>query len=88
MNSCELLLLEQFHDTLPERTATYLSERNVKTLTEAAAIADEYALTHKVRGDRHREVFFGHQKGSGSELPPFKSSDSKLDPSWVCNYCL
>lgn len=87
---CELLLLEQFHDTLPERIATYLGERNAKTLTEAATIADEYALTHKVRGDRHREMFFGHQKGSGSEFPPFKSgnSSSKLDQSRICNYCL
>ena len=47
----ELLLFELFHDTLHERTATYLSERNVKTLAEAAAIADGYALTHKVQGD-------------------------------------
>lgn len=87
---CELLLLEQFYDTLPERMVTYLSERHVKTLTEAAAIADEYASTHKIRSDRHREVFFGYQKRSGSKLPPFKSgnSGSKLDPSRVCNYSL
>ena len=86
---CELLLLEQFQDTLPECIATYLSERNAKMLTEAATIADEYALTHKLRVT-DTETFLGHQKGSSSEFQPFKpgNSGSKLDPSRVCNYCL
>lgn len=89
---CELVLLEQFKETLPECMAIYLSERSAKTLTEAAVIADEYALTHKVRGDYgHRDsAVGGHKKGSGSELPSFKegNSGSKLDSSWTCNYCL
>lgn len=57
---CELVLVEQFRETLPMNLATYLSERNAKTFTEAAVLADEYALTHKVQGEA------GHRVSSGS----------------------
>lgn len=36
---------------LLESMAIYLSDRNAKTLAEAAGIADEYVLIHKVCGD-------------------------------------
>ncbi len=90
---CELVLLEQFKETLPECMATYLSERNVKTLTEAAVLADEYSLTHKVGGDfgrRDSAVSGHHPKGSGSEHSSFKSGSSggKFDSGRTCNYCL
>ncbi len=84
--------LEQFKETLPEHMATYLSEKNAKTLTEAAVTADEYALTHKVQGDcrRRDSAVGGKPKGSGSGLPSFKSGNGggKLDLGLTCNYCL
>ena len=55
---CELLLLEQFKSTLPDCIVTYLSERQVKTASEAAVLADEYSLTHKVPVCCHRGIFF------------------------------
>lgn len=44
---CELMLLEEFKNCLPERTATYLNEQKVTTLQQASTLAGEFALTHK-----------------------------------------
>ncbi|KAK0146674.1 Retrovirus-related Pol polyprotein from transposon 412 [Merluccius polli] len=44
---CNLVLLEQFKNILPERIATYLNKHKVKTAAEAAVLADGYVLTHK-----------------------------------------
>jgi hypothetical protein len=44
---CDLIMLEQFKDTIPDYIATYINERKVKTVAEAAVLADEYVLTHK-----------------------------------------
>uniref|UniRef100_A0A674MJC2 SCAN box domain-containing protein n=1 Tax=Takifugu rubripes TaxID=31033 RepID=A0A674MJC2_TAKRU len=41
---CELILLEQFKFTLPERIATFLAEHKVKSASEAAVLADEYKM--------------------------------------------
>ncbi|XP_030276904.1 uncharacterized protein LOC115583846 [Sparus aurata] len=43
---CDLLLLEQFKNAVPNRIATYVTEQQVKTVGEAAALADQYDLTH------------------------------------------
>lgn len=45
---CNLMVLEQFKNSLPNNVATYINERKVKTAAEAAALADEYILIHKV----------------------------------------
>lgn len=39
---CNLVVLEQFKNSLPKRVATYLAERRVKTVAEAAEVADEF----------------------------------------------
>ena len=44
---CDLIMLEQFKDTIPDHIATYINERKVKTVAEAAVLSDEYVLTHK-----------------------------------------
>lgn len=36
-----------FKTCLPERIVTYLNEKKVVSLAEAAVLADEFALTHK-----------------------------------------
>ena len=43
----ELLLLEEFKNCLPERVVIYLNEQKVSSITAAAVLADEFALTHK-----------------------------------------
>ncbi len=44
---CELILLEEFKNCLPERVETYLNEQKVLKCSAAAALADEYVLIHK-----------------------------------------
>uniref|UniRef100_A0A3B1K8B9 Gypsy retrotransposon integrase-like protein 1 n=1 Tax=Astyanax mexicanus TaxID=7994 RepID=A0A3B1K8B9_ASTMX len=43
----ELILLEEFKTCLPESVVVYLNERHVKSVSEAAVLADEYVLTHR-----------------------------------------
>ncbi|XP_029927354.1 uncharacterized protein LOC115373220 [Myripristis murdjan] len=43
----ELILLEEFKNCLPEKVVVYLNEQKVASLTAAAVLADEFALTHK-----------------------------------------
>lgn len=89
---CNLVILEQFKDTLSKRVATYLNERKVTTAAEAAGLADEYVLVHKGwLGEPGREPVglkevgrsspsFGMSSGKGSRAAPQKGED-------VCNYC-
>lgn len=44
---CELVILEQFKNTLPGRIATYINEQKIASAAEAAVSADEYVLLHK-----------------------------------------
>lgn len=77
---CELALLEQFKETLPERMATYLRERNPKILTEAAVIADEYALTHKVQGEKAIVAVQQHTKSTAVAAHAFLSAEPVPSP--------
>ena len=99
----ELILLEQFKNTLSDRVVTYLNEQKVTTISDAAKLADEFVLTHK--------CFTGENRGQGNHTyrenmaGPVSSSkwlsdrtdrfaskvgqglQAKLDPNRVCNYC-
>ena len=43
----ELMLLEEFKNSLSDRLVTYLDEQKVATLAQAAVLADEFVLTCK-----------------------------------------
>ena len=43
----ELMLLEEFKNSLPERMVVHLNEQKVTSLAEAAVLADTFVLTHK-----------------------------------------
>lgn len=43
----ELILLEDFKNSLPENIVVHLNEQKVSKLSDAAIFADEFALTHK-----------------------------------------
>ncbi len=64
---CNLIMLEQFKISVPERLAMYINEKKVKTVAEAAALTDDYLLTHK--------------RGRG-ESPVFSESPVGGMPSW------
>uniref|UniRef100_A0A3B4TE40 Gypsy retrotransposon integrase-like protein 1 n=1 Tax=Seriola dumerili TaxID=41447 RepID=A0A3B4TE40_SERDU len=44
---CDLILLEQFKNSISENIAQHISDHKVKTVNEAAALADDYVLTHR-----------------------------------------
>ncbi|XP_034062115.1 uncharacterized protein LOC117539871 [Gymnodraco acuticeps] len=44
---CELIVLEQFKNILPQRVATYVNEQKPPTAFRAAELADDFVLTHK-----------------------------------------
>ena len=46
-NLKQLVLIEEFKRCVRDDVKTYLDEKSVSTLTEAAVMADDYALTHK-----------------------------------------
>uniref|UniRef100_A0A674B5F8 SCAN box domain-containing protein n=1 Tax=Salmo trutta TaxID=8032 RepID=A0A674B5F8_SALTR len=99
---CELIMLEQFKDTVPDRIATYINERKVKTVAEAAVLADEYVLTHKtvfveprIRSEWRRSERFGPRspRYSGSRAEFYSTrvepdSHGKTDFGQECHYCL
>lgn len=43
----QLVLLEDFKGSLPEKVVMFLNEQKVSTLSKAAVLADEFVLTHK-----------------------------------------
>ena len=43
----DLIVLEQFKSTLPERVVIYVAEKQAKNKAEAAVLVDEYELTHR-----------------------------------------
>lgn len=68
---CSLMDLEQFKNSLPSNVATYINERKVKTAAEAAALADENVLMHKVH-------FESHACDTGARIYSGKWSDVSL----------
>lgn len=94
----ELMLLEQFKNSVSERVATYINERKPDTVSEAAVMADEFFLIHKTSvGYRKTEENFPKQ----SWYDPSKSSKfvralpdrqgyasvGEKERSNMCNYC-
>ena len=59
---CQLILLEEFKGSLPPQVKTYLDERKVENLHQAAIMVDDYSLTHKstfVKEDKNSVVSKG-----------------------------
>nr|XP_033964369.1 uncharacterized protein LOC117465580 [Pseudochaenichthys georgianus] len=71
---CELMLLEEFKNCVPERTVVYLNEQKVTTLQQAATLADEFALIH-------RSVFF--QRDPPQRDPPQRDTYRRAPDSYV-----
>ena len=52
----QLLLIEEFKKCLPDKVKTYLDEKKVETLGQAAVLADDYILTHKSIGSHKLQL--------------------------------
>lgn len=84
------MLIEEFKNCVPERTAVYLNEQKVCTVQQAAVLADEYALMHKSVFVRRS---FDSEHTSQKETE-FNSGDSQTKPNQFglkvrkeCGYC-
>lgn len=89
----DLIILEQFKNTLPGRVVTYLNEREPGSVVRAAQLADDFVLTHQICGSsvppvvdselsgvRRGEVKSGAAHGNSSRLGRSRGAD-------VCHYC-
>lgn len=84
------MLIEEFKNCVPERTAVYLNEQKVNTVQQAAVLADEYALMHKPVFVK-RSFDSGHTSQKENEV---SSYDEQIKPSpsgpkfrKECGYC-
>lgn len=82
----ELILIEDFKNSLPDKIVVFLNEKKISTLAEAAVCADEFVLTHKSTFVSRREsnfspVFEKNGKASKS-LKQVKTAESR-----ECFYC-
>ena len=93
-----LVLVEEFKNCLPEEVTTYLNENKTVSLSDAAVLADEYALTHKLvfektmpqerhtKSDHVVSVQSGRYGASvGEEKPGREDRGTRERP--VCYYC-
>ncbi len=88
---CNLIILEQFKQAVPDHIATYITERNVVTPHDAAMVADEYILTHKrIFGER---LYNDRARLNGGQPQKFMRSprmepqlNGKSGPEG-CHYC-
>lgn len=84
----ELVILEQFKNTLSESVVTFLNERRANTVGEASMMADEYALTHK-----HVSIGFKSRDRSHRSDTLVKTdkiitgTDGKCDSTRLCFAC-
>ena len=88
---CDLIVLEQFRDCLPSEVATHIDERGVKTVHEAAILADEYIMARKGKLGRSRvpdvqakNIGRSAKMSWSGSAKPNRSSGGFVD---VCNYC-
>ncbi len=71
----------------PSHTATFIKEQQVKTVGQAAVLADEYVVTH--RSASYKDSAVGHGFLSvGSVKPEVKVNETEShDSKTVCHYC-
>ena len=98
----QLMLVEEFKRCIQSDVKTFLDEKQVETLEEAARLADDYYLTHKVSFIAKPKPTYSHPQnkfmsGNSSGMPsqsntPKPNSTSETKSQYplsrpTCNYC-
>ena len=98
----QLVLVEEFKRCIQSDVKTFLDEKQVETLEEAARLADDYYLTHKVSFIANPKPTSSHSQnkfmsGNSSGMPsqsntPKPNSTSETKSQYplsrpTCNYC-
>ncbi|KAK0132100.1 Retrovirus-related Pol polyprotein from transposon 412 [Merluccius polli] len=92
---CDLMILEQLKNTLPDRIATYINEHKVKSATDGAVLADNYSLIHKIPArefsprstSNYRERRYSRVNTDSFSNSVGQGKPSDFDPKQDCNYC-
>lgn len=89
----QLVLLEEFKGSLPDKVVMFLNEQKVSSISKAAVLADEFVLTHKnvfVSAPRSDRTFVSRstRPGSGhSASEQAKGPWSHTQENRECFYC-
>uniref|UniRef100_A0A3B5QLU2 Gypsy retrotransposon integrase-like protein 1 n=1 Tax=Xiphophorus maculatus TaxID=8083 RepID=A0A3B5QLU2_XIPMA len=83
---CNLMVLEQFKNSVSQCIAVYINEQKVKTVSEAAVLADDFVLTHKDTGGEYTDGMSAPNWRS-TRSGGFFSNHSNRDLDKICNYC-
>ena len=91
----DLMILEQFRDSVPARVATYISEQKARNAADAAALADDFVLTHRgeFRAGGGNYVAASESHGRFNKPLPVDSranannSRDVRDSGKVCHHC-
>ncbi|KAK0152899.1 hypothetical protein N1851_005430 [Merluccius polli] len=93
---CELVLMEEFKNSLSERVVTYLNEQKPVKLADAAVLVDEFVLTHKQHfsssGPYKQEKTERLEKNkaivaSSNFTPRYQPQSSPRSELRECHYC-
>ena len=90
---CNLVILEQFKNSVPKNVATYITENKVGTPGQAAVLADEYVLIHKsnfnaLGSDNVCRESYGHQKDASDYYAKSEHGMRERQAEGrTCNYC-
>ena len=92
----QLILIEEFKRRIPFHMKTFIDEKQVENLQQAADLADEYFLTHgnfnqQRNQSSHKQYTANTSSGSDSFQQPVNSTQSMKSNSETsapfCNYC-
>ena len=90
----QLILIEEFKHRIPFHMKTYIDEKQVENLQQAADLADEYFLTHGNFSQQRsqssdKQYTTGASSGSDASQQPVNSTQSIRSNSETpfCNYC-
>ena len=83
----DLMLLEQFKNTLPQNIATFIMERGVTKASQAAALADEWEVTHRLQTVAIRPRTNSVPSSANSVYDRRSPLSKNLARDWTCNYC-
>ena len=85
----QIVLIEEFKKCISSDVRTYLDEKKVQQLSQAAVLADDYALTHKTSFIQSKQSSDSQSKPSANNRSQNNSryNSGKSNSGIICSYC-
>lgn len=86
----DLIILEQFKNTLPGRVVTFLNEREPEGVVKAAELADDFVLTHRIFDSSVRPVSEVGNARAEARVDPWRKKPGRSGRSGgsdACHHC-